>query len=68
MACPERKKDARIIAEYNRRKLALENTEIITVTNILEGDIFSIIHTIDLNKTESIVKVSDNSWEVKVLI
>lgn len=68
MACPERKKDARIIAEYNRRKLALENTEIITETNILKGDLFTIINTVDLNRTVSIVKVSANSWEVKVLI
>ena len=68
MACPNRKKDDQIIAEYNRRKLQTENTVIITESNIIEGDIFAAINTFDLNRIISIIKAGDNSWEINVLI
>ena len=68
MACPDRKKDARIIAEYKKRKLPSENTIILTESTIFEGDLFSIIHTIELINIISIIKAGDNSWEITTLI
>lgn len=66
MACPDKKKDARIIAEIERRKNVLENPEFIHEILILEGDLFFVANTVNEKEVINISKLDDNSWEIEL--
>lgn len=68
MACPNKKEDEKIIAEYNRRKALKTAPEIqptYQLTYVWEGSLLNIqLMGIEESKIASIRRLRENTWEI----
>jgi len=63
MACPDKKKDSRIIAEYKRRKKAKSTSGIYYETILIEGGLEHIIYGLNEDEIQSFTR-EENGWNV----
>jgi hypothetical protein len=69
MACPDRLKDARIVAEIERRKKILESQHSSSVNSmvlIINDTLYNAINMLGQDNIISIVKKDYNLWEITI--